>query len=186
MILIQLFLTRYFATLHPLSIGNTWFRSHCHLVLLVGWLFGSIFSSIIIEHTKAVSFDYKNETMYDCRHDVNWDEHQLKIYIGVSVVFTFLLPMILISISYGAIGKKLLNCPFVRNRSTGNNSFEKRNSEFINKIRVKKSQLILFNFNLTLHFLGIQNVSCCSDSFCHLLVANESIHVVNGILAFDD
>ncbi|CAG2161982.1 unnamed protein product [Oppiella nova] len=131
---------RYIATLHPLSNTNTWLRSHCNLILEIGWLFGATLASVAVIHTKAVPFDFKNETYYDCRQDVGWTESDVKVYIVFSFVFTFVLPMLFITISYGAIARRLLKCPFL-NTSSGV-FYDKRNTEFINKMKADLLELI--------------------------------------------
>jgi hypothetical protein len=127
---------RYIATLHPLSYTNTWLRSHCNLILLIGWFIGTILALVAVFHTKAVLFSYKNQTYYDCRQDVGWSDEDIKIYTVFSFVLTFVLPMIFLFFSYGAIGRRLLKCPFL-NSPLGTH-FDKRNSEFINKMKVYK------------------------------------------------
>ena len=126
---------RYIATLHPLSYANSWLRSHCNLILQIGWLFGALLASVVVIHTKAVPFEFKNETYYDCRHDVGWSEDDVKIYMIFSFVFTFLLPMVFITISYGAIARRLMNCTFLNTSKTGA-FYDRRNTEFINKMKV--------------------------------------------------
>ncbi|CAG2110705.1 unnamed protein product, partial [Medioppia subpectinata] len=124
---------RYIATLHPLTCANTWLRSHCNLVLGVGWVSGAGLASVAVLHTQALPFSFRNETYYDCRHDVDWPEPDVRVYIVFSFVFTFLVPMVFITVSYGAIARRLLRCPFL-NASSGV-FYDKRNTEFINKMR---------------------------------------------------
>ncbi|KAJ6221111.1 hypothetical protein RDWZM_006923, partial [Blomia tropicalis] len=99
---------RYFATLHPLSSTNTWLRSHYNLVLLIGWILGSLLASISIQNVRVIEFVYRNETYNDCRHWVGMSDHDTKIYVSASFVVTFVLPMTFLTISYGAIGRRLL------------------------------------------------------------------------------
>jgi len=99
---------RYFATLHPLSSANTWLRSHCNLVLMMGWIMGSLLASISGQNVRVVEFVYRNETFNDCKHWVGLSEQEMKIYISTSFVLTFVLPMTFLTFSYGAIGRRLL------------------------------------------------------------------------------
>lgn len=94
-------------TLHPLSAANTWLRSHCNLVLQIGWIVAIVLASFSLYNTKIVEFSYKGETLLDCGH-FQMPERELKIYVTTSVVLTFVLPMTFLSISYGAIGRHLL------------------------------------------------------------------------------
>ena len=99
---------RYFATLHPLSSANTWLRSHYNLVLLMGWILGSLLASISVQNVQVAEFSLQNITYKDCRHWVGMSEHEMKIYVSTSFVLTFVLPMTFLTISYGAIGRRLL------------------------------------------------------------------------------
>lgn len=99
---------RYFATLHPLSSANTWLRSHCNLVLMIGWILGSLLASISVQNVQVVDIVYQNETYKDCRHWVGLSDQDIKIYICTTFVLTFVLPMTFLTISYGAIGRRLL------------------------------------------------------------------------------
>lgn len=94
--------------MHPLSSANTWLRSHGNLVLQLGWLFGSIFASFSIQNTSVVPFNYDNQTYYYCENWVGVAERDMQIYVTLSFVLTFLLPIIFLTISYGAIGRRLM------------------------------------------------------------------------------
>ncbi|KAH9424505.1 hypothetical protein DERP_004690 [Dermatophagoides pteronyssinus] len=99
---------RYFATLHPLSSANTWLRSHGNLVLQLSWIFGSILASFSIQNTRVVAFNYNSQTYYDCANWVDVAERDMQIYVTLSFVLTFVLPIIFLTISYGAIGRRLM------------------------------------------------------------------------------
>ncbi|KAH9529709.1 hypothetical protein DERF_003578 [Dermatophagoides farinae] len=99
---------RYFATLHPLSSANTWLRSHGNLVLQLGWIFGATLASFSIQNTRVVAFKYDSKTYYDCANWVDVAERDMQIYVTLSFVLTFVLPIIFLTISYGAIGRRLM------------------------------------------------------------------------------
>ena len=99
---------RYFATLHPLSSANTWLRSNYSTVLFIGWILGAIQGAISIQNVTVSKFVFKNETYLDCRHWDNRTPRETQIYMTTSFVLTFVLPMTFLTISYGAIGRRLL------------------------------------------------------------------------------
>ncbi len=50
-------------------------------------------------------FRYRNTTYIDCREE--WDEFEGKTYTGIIFLLTFMLPLIILAYTYGAIGLKL-------------------------------------------------------------------------------
>lgn len=120
--------TRYFATLHPLSSANIWIRSNYNVVLLLGWLFGALiatFCSMDVVVGEKVHLDPatgSSFTYLDCMH---WDTREVwenQLYVTSLFVLTFLLPMAFLTVSYGAIGRRLLHAQrhWCRFKHTGN------------------------------------------------------------------
>lgn len=100
----MLLIIRYFATLHPISATNTWLRSHCNFVLQSGWILGILHALSYWDTTKVVEFKHDNVTYMDCSHD---SDGQIQTRMTISFVLTFILPMIFLTFSYGAIGRRL-------------------------------------------------------------------------------
>lgn len=55
-----------------------------------------------------MAFKYDSKTYYDCANWVDVAERDMQIYVTLSFVLTFVLPIIFLTISYGAIGRRLM------------------------------------------------------------------------------
>ncbi|UXI19206.1 39S ribosomal protein [Sarcoptes scabiei] len=179
---------RYFATLHPLSSANTWLRSHGNLVLQLGWLFGSTLASFSIQNTKVVAFKYANQTFYDCANWVNVAEQDMQVYVTLSFVLTFVLPIIFLTISYGAIGRRLMRTqkywcsykqtvPFSQNSATkipSNNQQEQLQESEHNQSGQQKSTINSHSMNDSINNFGPFNYrSIGSINNCQTLIQSK-------------
>jgi len=113
--------------LHSFNCANYWLKHHTNLILIIGWILGSLLGSIQLFHSKTVPFRYRNNTYIDCREE--WNEFEGQIYTGVIFLVTFLLPLLILAYTYGAIGWKLF-------RYKPPNNSQPLNSQNNNKIRV--------------------------------------------------
>ena len=97
---------RYVVISNPLSNKNQWIITRCNLILILGWLIGSVLASITIGNTSTFPFSWENQTFYDCRVELN--EEWSKIYTTFSFIITFAIPLIIQLFAYVSIGNKLI------------------------------------------------------------------------------
>ena len=143
---------RYIATMHPVSSTNSWLKNHTTTILLYSWLIAAALALIPVWHTEATQFsEYSdttrsNETFYQCYE--NWDGIHEKIYTAATFFITFLIPMIVMAVCYGAIGNKMLKYKSPSNRF---NSTRTR-AQLVSKFKVKKKKrtlsFVMFKFHL--------------------------------------
>ena len=117
--------------LYPFYKGNVWLSTQCNVILISSWIIGSLLSSVSFYNTTTISFQWENETYYDCR-GAELDEHWTKVYTTSIFILTFALPLIIQTYSYGAIGRKLITDRLRNNelplrRNTLNNGTAKVN-----------------------------------------------------------
>lgn len=157
-------------------------------MLQLGWLFGSTLASFSIQNTKVVAFKYANQTFYDCANWVNVAEQDMQVYVTLSFVLTFVLPIIFLTISYGAIGRRLMRTqkywcsykqtvPFSQNSATkipSNNQQEQLQESEHNQSGQQKSTINSHSMNDSINNFGPFNYrSIGSINNCQTLIQSK-------------
>lgn len=105
-------LCRYFAIIHPLGTANKCISIKCNkycknrfrklLSIVVIWIFGLCAGSVQLLFTKVVPFPFGSQTLYDCRE--NMPESFAKFYTIFLFLFTFAIPLLILTYVYTTIG----------------------------------------------------------------------------------
>ncbi len=98
---------RYIVTLHPLSCASSWLKSHANWLLAFSWALGSIYAYMPIGHTYVVAFLFNNEVYYKCVNSNEISPVKLRAIVLFNFLFTFFLPMVIITAAYAAIIRRL-------------------------------------------------------------------------------
>lgn len=97
------------ATLHPFSRLHRWLETRTHIMLVLTWIFGSIYAYIPFENTHTREFVHDNETYYECSYDNDLSLVKRRLFMTSNFVLTFLLPLIVLICTYSAIMRKLIS-----------------------------------------------------------------------------
>lgn len=99
---------RYMATLHPFSHIHHWLECHTHIMLLLTWVFGTAYACIPLANTATRSFCFNETVYYECSYDIGITPFKRRLFMASNIMFTFLLPLIVLIFTYSAIMQKLL------------------------------------------------------------------------------
>ncbi|XP_076372875.1 RYamide receptor-like [Tachypleus tridentatus] len=97
--------------MYPLSLQ--WTKSKGTIIIVVIWTVACGVSSVQLIHGRAEVFFLQDQMFYDCNEVM--DEFDSKLYTLVVFAVTFLLPMLVLTYAYVALGMKMW-----RHRSPGN------------------------------------------------------------------
>lgn len=100
-----------------------WFISRCNSILVLGWIFGSLLAS-----ANPIYADITDSSWVNLYGEMNM-VYVNKIYWTLNFIVAFVIPIIILSIAYISIGKKLLQ----------NNQLLARNEYNQNKKVIDKS-----------------------------------------------
>jgi hypothetical protein len=121
-----------------------WLREHKHFVIAMLWLLAMCAGSAQLFHTRAVKFEYGQNTYYDCRE--TWDVSSGRIYTLVIFVVTFAAPVIILIFVYTTIAYHIL-----RHVIPGNPDCLRDENQVNRKIKARA--LSYFNFIIILTIL---------------------------------
>lgn len=115
------------ATLHPFSHVHHWLECHTRFILLMTWVFGSLYAYIPFENTATRSFQLNNVTYYECSYDNDVSKLKRRLFMTSNLVLTFLLPLLVLIFSYSSIMRKLL-AEQKRDKTSQHNQLQVRSS----------------------------------------------------------
>lgn len=119
------------ATLHPFSRQHELLRNHCNLILWLAWIIGSLYSYGWVEHSGTEDFIYEGVVYYKCKHGIGLDELTEQMYLLFNYIFTFAVPLVILTITYGSLSKKLYQDTFAKNDAP-----LRRNAQFSDRAKV--------------------------------------------------
>ncbi len=111
-------LNRYFAIVHPLRSSVSWFKSHRTLIVCLIWTTGVSIGSTQLKISKAIPFQYGNESYNKCEEQWAEESDDGKIYTILVFCVTFILPISVLCSVYTLMGFTLL-----RHQLPGNETF---------------------------------------------------------------
>jgi hypothetical protein len=103
-------------------------------VMIFGWILATILGTYPLIYTKVTSFKYQNTSIE--YHDCKLQEESTtttSIYTSINFVSTFVIPLLIMTLTYGAIAIKLF---YYR--------FPQQTRSQINRIKVRNLQLKYF------------------------------------------
>ncbi|XP_042899013.1 RYamide receptor [Parasteatoda tepidariorum] len=143
-------LDRYYAIIYPLS--GRWTKVRGRMIIFLIWLCSIALSSFQLVHGKAERFLVGGQEVYDCNEI--WDELDGKVYTSVVFFLTFLVPMLILSYTYGSIGVRMW-----AHTTPGNADASRDRQQLVAKMKVVKMMatiVILFALCwLPIHIFGL-------------------------------
>ena len=116
----------YFAALNPTSKFGRWLQVQCHKLIAATWLLGAIYAYIPIRHTYTHRFTMEGSVHYQCIVDNSIDTTRLHKFLLVNVLFTIVLPLTIMTFSYGSIMFSLKeNAQYIDTPGSGNSGSRK-------------------------------------------------------------
>ncbi|XP_015904993.3 substance-P receptor-like [Parasteatoda tepidariorum] len=106
------------------------------LIVLMIWICSFTLSSFQLIHGKAEKFLVGGQEVYDCNEV--WDELEGKVYTSVVFILTFMVPMIILSYTYGSIG-----CKMWSHKAPGNADVSRDRQQLASKMKVVKMMAIV-------------------------------------------
>ncbi len=126
-------LYRFAATLYPFSALNRCLKGNSNLVLVFGWILATILGTYPLIYTKVTSFQYQNTSIeyHDCR--LQEESTTTSIFTSINFVSTFVIPLLIMTATYGTIAIQLFYYRSPQQTDTQ-----------INKIKVKNLRIKYF------------------------------------------
>ncbi len=121
-------LYRFAATLYPYSALNRGLKRNSNLVIVFGWILATILGTYPLIYTKVRSFKYQNTSIeyHDCRLQEE-STTTTSIYTSINFVSTFVIPLLIMTATYGTIAIKLFYYRSPQQTDTQINKIKARN-----------------------------------------------------------